>query len=538
MKEFLDQLTAKYGLEARANASDVALAELIESTLFPQQQALIQDAYRRKAALCPRRAGKSWCALSYAYITCLRKPYSAVAIVGLTLKSLRSIYFQTLVPTFNRKFGIDAKIHHTELRIRFGNGSVITFSGAETKAEIEKLRGLSLDLVVLDECKSFPAGTFYELLTDVLEPACMDRGGTILMIGTPGNVLAGLFYEATYPGFRRDGAPSPVSRTYEAPEKFWRLHEDLEPEWSRHTWTVGDNVMVPTLLTDAKRIKKRSGWDDDHPTWLREYCGQWVPSESAFVYAFATLANEKPEKVYWAPDFKNGDKFGLPQDGDWRFILGVDLGFEDDFAAVVGAYSLTTGELRQVWEYKAVHQTVDQIAERISEAVALFGKIDAMVADSVGLGKLVVETINKRHGLFIQAAEKREKNDHIELLNADFHAGKCKLLRGSELSIELLHLQWDLSKGSKEEMVRGGRLKELHSCPNHAADAWLYLWRYSYHHFGTHALKTPGHGTEAWWNDWEARSIEKLNQPKASYWESLRDSGQDPLGKYYRRYGN
>ena len=34
---------------------------------------------------------------------------------------------------------------------------------------------------------------------------------------------------------------------------------------------------------------------------------------------------------------------GLPEGHDWRFICGMDLGFEDDFAIVVAAYGLMRG---------------------------------------------------------------------------------------------------------------------------------------------------------------------------------------------------
>ena len=64
-----------------------------------------------------------------------------------------------------------------------------------------------------------------------------------------------------------------------------------------------------------------------------------------------------------------------------------------------------------------------------------------MVGDAAGLGKLVIETLNKRHALPLQAAEKREKFDHIELLNADFHAGRIKIIPGQGPPVNLVHLK-------------------------------------------------------------------------------------------------
>jgi hypothetical protein len=273
------------------------------------------------------------------------------------------------------------------------------------------------------------------------------------------------------------------------------------------------------LWADALEIKEQEGWSDSHPTWCREYLGQWVSADDAFVYAYAGLSIKNPGLVQWCPDFSqtkhvnsgSGSKHGLPHGTDYRYVLGMDLGYEDDFALVVGAYDLESGILYHVYDFKMNHQDVYQVADHMSRAVDMFdGRIDAAVADNVGSGKMVIETLNRRHGFNIQPAEKREKFDFIELMNADFHTGKVKIIPGSDLDFELRTLQFDLSKASKELLARTGRLREHPGLPNHLCDAWLYLWRYSYHTYATPATRGPAPGSQEWFDTRERESIQRL----------------------------
>ncbi len=420
------------------------------------------------------------------------------------------------------------------------------FVGAETRAEVEKLRGGAYDLVVIDECKSYPPDTLRELITDVARPACLDRKGTIMMIGTPGSILDGPFYEGTYPGaYDQDkfDKPHPYSRTFDAPEEYWTANPNRHTwRYSRHSWTAQDNTAMPHIWEDACKIKESEGWGDDHPTWQREYLGRWVSSDDAFVYAYAKLSQRSPELVQWRPDKGNGNRHGLPVEADWRFVLGMDLGYEDDFALCVGGYNLENGCLYHVYDFKLNHQDVYQVADHLSRAIDRFeGKIDAAVADNVGSGKMVIETLNRRHGFNIKPAEKREKWDYIELLNADFHSGKCKLIPGSDLDLEMRMLQFDLGKGSKELLARTGRLREHPSLPNHLCDAFLYLWRYSYHTYASPAVIGPKTGSEDWLRTKEresiARLVEQRDQGNRLNTDAvLRERSVDVLAPFYNKY--
>jgi hypothetical protein len=531
-------LGEEFGQTAQAANADRKIAANIYAGLFPKQRQVLDDASRRKAVICPRRAGKSYTALSLAFHTCLTKPWSNCMIVGLTLKSLKGIYWERTLPIFEQMFGVQTQKHHTEQKVRFANGSLLTFVGAETKAEIEKLRGQAYDLVVIDECKSFSPTVLEELIQDVFRRGLMDRKGTIMMIGTPGSILEGPFYEGTYPNaLDRKGVP--FSKTYDTPEPYWTENpKNHSWRWSRHCWSVQDNSALPHAWEEALADKEMEGWPDDHPTWLREYLGQWVSSDDVFVYAYAALAEKSPEKVIWRPSVSRENRHGLPNEADFRYVMGVDLGFEDDFALAVGAYSLTDGQLYHVFDLKLKHQDVYQVADHVLRVVERFdNKIDAIVADASGLGKMVIETLNRRHGLHIVPAEKREKYDFIELLNADFFSGKVKIQGDSDLDMELRTLQWDLSKHTKAELIRTARLREHPGLPNHLCDAWLYLWRYSYHTYAKPAPARHERNSPEWFEQWEKANIQQMydrhdaSRRGDSYLGPL--PSEDPLEQFY-----
>lgn len=533
-------LADEFGTATETARLDKRIAESIRGGLFPKQEQVLADASRRKAIICPRRAGKSWTSLSYAYYVALTQPRSNCLVVGLTLKSLKGIYWEQVLPRFESLYGVRTTKHHTEMKIRFDNGSLITFAGAETRAEIDKLRGQAYDLVVIDECKSFSPAVLDELVQDVFRRSLMDRKGTIMLIGTPGSILEGAFYEGTYPG-AVDKKGVPFSRTYDTPEPYWTANpKNRSWRWSRHCWSVQDNSALPHAWEEALQDKEEEGWPDDHPTWLREYLGVWVSADDVYVYAYAGLTKRDPERVLYNPSGKRAglNKHGLPEENDYRYVLGMDLGFEDDFAVAVGAYSLNDGKLWHVYDYKCQHLDVYQVAEQVSRIVDRFdNKIDAAVADASGLGKMVIETLNRRHGLNIQPAEKREKYDFIELLNSDFHSGKVRIKEGSDLDLELRTLQWDLTKHTKAELIRANKLREHPALPNHLCDAWLYLWRYSYHTYATPSKPVHRVGTEDWYREWEQASIDRmLNQRNSNVdplMEAIQERSVDPLEGFY-----
>jgi hypothetical protein len=496
-----DETDARYARAAQAILDD----------LFLQQREFVTDEYPRKSLCTPRRAGKTHTAIAYALYVGLTKPRSDIPIISLTLKNAKALYWRPF-QEFSKKYGLGIRFNYSENRAYLLNGSRIFLAGGETRADIEKLRGGAYSLAVIDECKSFNSEVFGELIREILEPATNDVSGSIAVIGTPGAILDGPFYEATCPGFR-DASGELVTRDYYRPEKLWDS-EEIAPRWNRHYWTVAENVYKPEIWQNALLDKKRNKYTDDNPIWQREYLGQWVSTADTYVYALTGLVriDGGPTRARCCWSRGSGprvNKHGLPLDEPWEYIMGVDFGFEDDFAVVVVAYSAVSDVMYHVYDFGHPHMTVPAMAQVIGNVMKRFdNEIRIMIADSGGLGKTLMESLNEMYGFFLEPAEKNEKFDHIELLNSDLVEGKMKILAGSELYEEMSALQWDLRGMNKVQSIRARKIREDRNFANHRCDALLYTWRYCLHHFSRTPSFAPKPETPEWFDDWDAREAE------------------------------
>lgn len=463
------------------------------------QQQLMRDTAKRRSTRCPRRAGKSFGFTSVALEFGERNPGSRLLIISLTLKSTKENYWAGApggIFTQNALYDLGLTFNQSDIVWYHENGSRGRLAGAETRADIEYLRGAAAeaDVVIIDECKSFSPSLLAELIRDIIEPGLLTRDGILIMGGTPGSVPSGPFYHATQLGLFYDEArTSPTCLP-------WNKHPGGDSKiWSLHTWSMKENTAKKHQWALALQNKKDNGWTDDNPRWRREYLGEWVTDASELVY-YGYTRMKAQGKSMWNPVQTVDNPTGLPQDlGPWRLIVGLDFGYEDDNALVVAAYSDTVKELRQVYNFKSPHLTIDQFETEIWHAIHMFGYPEVIVADAGALGKTIVETLNGR-GLSIIAAEKREKYDYIELVNSDFLSSKIRIIENSDLDDEMSILQWDLEKArgkgiggsenddqsvnpEKKYLVRTGKLREDPSCANHLCDAFLYLWRYSNHYW-------------------------------------------------------
>lgn len=531
----IDHLLQDVAGVAQQRKSDAALwavrADAILSGCSEQQRAFIVDPAKNKSLRCPRRAGKTWAMASYATWLGEAFPGSRVLIISLTLGSTMENYWRQAtagIETMNQLYRLGLRYNDTRLTWQHENGSRGILRGADSKADIEKLRGATAeaDLTIIDECKSFAPAFLDELIRDILRPGLMTRKGTLVLGGTPGLIPVGTFYNATCPTARSEkGALFNIPYELRTREAYANAGRGL---WSLHSWTIEENP-VPGQWEYALDIKANEGWDDDHPSWRREYLGEWVTDESGLVYAY--MGCKEKGTVNWEPKRTASNPTGLPpEDGPWHLVWGADFGFEDDFALVVAAYSEQLRELRHVWDFKEKHLIIDEMAVKFEEAHRRFGAPVAIVGDAGALGKLVVESLNSMYGIPIVKADKHEKFDHIELLNSDFHAGRIKIVEGTDLEIELMRLQWDLSKDSKARLVRTGRLREDPKCPNHLCDALLYLWRYSYHHFSRPHAHGPEKGTAEWYRQQEEEAVKRASARRNSQQRTFITDG-DPRTK-------
>jgi hypothetical protein len=506
--------------------------------LNPKQQhplESIANGFKYIAVRCPRRSGKSYCATSLALWYGEKFPGSRILIISLTLKSTRENYWAGApggIFKQNHDFGLNLKFNHTDSVWIHENGSRGRLAGAETRADIEYLRGAAAeaDIAIVDEGKSFAPDLLRELVDDVLEPGLMTRDGVLVFAGTPGSIPVGPFYEATAETSRAENEDGIIVPTcIVAVEDASPVYESIPASarldyWRLHTWSIEDNLKRPAQWKRALKIKAKNKWADDHPTWRREYLGEWVTDATDLVYAWSGC-RASGKNVTWSPECTPENASGLPAElGPWHFVLGLDIGYVDESAFVLAAYSETVKELRHVYDFKKSEMLVDDFASKVLEVIDTYGLPEAIVADTGGSGaKMLIETINARYGLAIIPAEKRDKQAHWELINSEFHAEKIKIIPGTDLAHELAGLQWDLSRNSKLILARTGRLAEDPNCPNHLCDALLYLYRYSYHFWSEQPARRAEPGTVEYAREQEKAAIEAVIARR-------RAESQDPHG--------
>lgn len=493
------------------------------AALCPQQRAMVLDPSPYVSALCPRRAGKTFAAALAALITGEANPGSICLIISLNLKQLRRLYWSGSASglyTLAKKFKLNLEFNSTYLRWDHENGSCGYLLGCEDEDQMEVIRGQEADLCVIDECKSFAPARLNTLIEEILDPVVQSRNGRVVMIGTPGFHPAGPFYQATCPE-SLDSDQRPYFIVAGTAKDRWGRTAFEDGLWSFHTWSAKDNPapQCQNFWKAGIRKKKNKKWGDDHPVWLREYMAKWTYGGEGLVFRYSKAKIEG--KCTWVPqrdtEATPPDFAGLPPEGaPWRFIAGLDFGYEAPTAFVVCAYSRRMKQLRHVYDIGKKHMLVDDIAEMIRRAYEMFGPIEKIYADRGNLGKTLVATLVEEYGFPIEAADKREKNDYIELLNNSFESGEILIIENTTLETQLLTNAWDLDgddEAEKEALARMGKLVEDKNIPNDYSDALVYCYRGSLHRFGTtEAEEEPIEGTPEYFSKWEKDQLKKVRQ--------------------------
>ena len=455
-------------VEDKAEPTIIERSFSFNKYLFGFQQAFINDPSKLKAALCGRRAGKTYAICYYLIQEAFRAPNSICAYIGLSRISAKRLMWRALKQA-NREFSLDMKFNNAELVVTLANHSQIILAGANDEGDIDKLRGSAYRLVALDECASF--GPHIDaLVEEVIEPALLDYDGTLALIGTPNAACRGLFYRAT---------------------------TNKEYGYSNHHWTVLNNPHIPDAEAWLARRMKTHGWSKENPIYLREWMGRWIRSDDSLVYKYRPGRNT----------------FDVLPTGDYDFnyILGLDLGFEDATAFVVCAYAEDRPELYVVEAHKESHMIPSQIAMKTREYMEAYN-IEIAVADTGGLGKSIVEEFRQRYNLPIRPAEKSKKGSYIEMMNSDFQRGLIKVGKHSPIVDEWELLQW-----------QEDRKKEDPRYENHLSDACLYAWRESRHYrYEGETIAPPEYGTAAWAKAEEDRmfqqAVKSLDKEESPWW--------------------
>lgn len=414
----------------------------------PSQHDFVRDKSRFFAAVAGRRAGKTE-GVARKLLAASRRSNNGVNMsvyVGLRKDSARQVIWERGLKRLSERYDLGLRLSEQDqqMRVVCPWGHKIWLTGCPNRAEIEKFRGFAYAMAVVDECGSMP--WLEELVRRAIRPALADAQGSLGLVGTPGLVCAGYWHDVT--GCIVDGCSNHV----------------INRQWSVRHWDIFDNPFIPDPETEVHIELENYGGDANHPDFVREWRGYWVKDETALVYPYDPSKNRFEE---------------LPGDDsdEWHYGLGVDIGYNDACALVVGCYRVGHPEIYLVHAEKHERLIVSAVAGHVDRLCNKY-PISRVVVDTGGSGaKTIAEELRQRYGMPCEAAQKKYKRDWQQIMAGDLRSGRIKVrerrpgepVQGEHagcLIDEWLVLGWDPSRTKEDERF-----------PNHASDAALYLCR-------------------------------------------------------------
>jgi len=397
----------------------------VSSALFQKQLPFVLDGSRYQTVVTPRRAGKTYAVASKLLYVAQSRPESVALYITKSRLNAKRIVWEIL-KQLNHANDICAEDpKEAELCLVLPNGSRIFLAGASHSGEIDNFRGLPLSIAIIDEAQSFPP-YLEKLIDEVISPALTDFGGIMALVGTPGAVPVGYFYEKV------------------------QSHE-----WTHHTWSVFDNPFIQAksgrtareLLDDELR---RRGVSESDPVIQREWFGRWVLDSNSLVFRYDSTLNDA-----LAPPCTD-------------FVIGIDLGFDDADAVCVLGWSDSSPNCYLIEEWVGAKNGLTPLMERLNVLTSKYKPL-AVVCDMGGLGKKIAFELQERTGIPIEAAEKERKLEHIELLNDAMRTGRFLAPKSSRFAHDAQLVEWDKSNPEKPKIS-----DKFHS---DICDAVLYAWR-------------------------------------------------------------
>jgi hypothetical protein len=334
---------------------------------------------------------------------------------------------------------VDGQITYTHQ-----NGHRLWLGGVDDLRKAERWRGNKWRRVCIDEAGAWPDDVLRHTVRVILRPALSDLDGDIWIAGTPGAIEKGFWHDIT---------------TGKNPKI---------PQWETHHWTVLDNPYHRygqpggRALLEAEEMVA-NGLTADDPVWIREWMGQWCADPHALIYPFEPLRNSCAA----LPD--------VSSPLDWSWVLGVDIGWDDDSAFVLSCSIPGRPEMYIVRTWGQPHMTPSSVAEEIKlcrEHLLELGFRSPLVCfDTGGLGKMISKELELVHGLSIYPADKADKAGSIRLFRGGLANGRIKLLGGatgdcSGLAQEWAALPWDDKRHEHHPKFK-----------DHLSDAALYSRR-------------------------------------------------------------
>ena len=405
---------------------DLDLADLLDTfspspvvaDMHAKQSRLVYQPERFSCGLCARRFGKSYGSAGRLLggqpgdvsLYATRKFIDAKAIM---LPIFRDLNF---------RFDLGLSINLSDHTITEPNGAIIRLAGVKDEAAAEDLRGPRYRRVVIDECGTFHSELLQYAVESVLQPALVDSGGDMLLIGTPGEDPDPKDYWFSLTGDPASGLPG---------------------KWPTLHGTIFDNTKAKVNPRIAiADILRQNNWTEAHPRFRREYLAEWVPDVGSLVFD-------------WLGDFGEGPTSGLT-------VLALDFGVVDHTSFTV----LRQFERPHVWvmqSYSEPGLDIIQIADQVN-GLRQRWRPNYIVADEGALGKGYALTLSRQYNIPVEPAEKRHLRARIDMGRGMLAAQQMHLTReAQELADEWKKLPWNPLKTG---------FHERYKCD--CTDGWLY----------------------------------------------------------------
>ncbi len=451
----------------------------VEDYCFGKQLDFIRDPNRLKIACTSRRSGKTVMAAADLMDSAVSHPDTNNVYITGTRDAGKKIiwkYFKDI----NSKYNLGGVQNEMELTLSFANGSKVFIQGAKDENDAGKFRGMGFKRVYIDEAQKFKSNLLYKLLNEDLQATMQDYPDAVIAImGTPGEVLSGQWYDAAH-------------------------QKDNFEKWSVHKWTWRDNEYAYKGRTQEEYFQQlldfRNLVEPDGAI-KREFLNQWVAEVGEQILCY------DPNKNYYE---------NIPS--NLNYVIGVDVGFLDSDAIAVLGFPENGNRIYLIEEVLTPRQDWTDLGNDLVRLRKKYNPI-RMVIDTGGGGRKGAEDINNRFGLPLEKAEKEPnyKVQWLRYLSDDLRQGRFLIQNkedsGSEAVGDIGAFHWDKDKEHKLKI----------SGHSDIWDAILYAYRAAYPYF--HALdnveivKSPNPNSEQWARDYEQRLIEEINTPEKEWWD-------------------
>lgn len=322
---------------------------------------------RYKVIVAGRRSGKSTGALNHANYICMKKPGAQVWIVGPAYSQVRDIYWTSgLLERYLDNDGVAAR-NRSSLEVRYKNGSVMQFKGAENT---KGLVGTGLAFLVCDEVSKW---TYWrEAWEQNLRPTLADKGGKVMFISTP-------------QGY--DHFHDLYQYAISGEDKDWR-------GWQIPTWESGAGEFWEGGQAEMDRFLEAEKTRMNEDLFNQEYGAQFTTFSDLVFKEFDIETHVVPFEVESQYPFENGIDFGGKSPTACLFCY---FGKDDALYVVDEHYQ---GEL--------------SIQDHAGKLKAIEHKYPNMLKGYVGdsQGKQAIMDFGI-HGIFITPFEK--KNDSVKV---------------------------------------------------------------------------------------------------------------------------